>query len=91
MIKMVSGAPLSVDLNASFILHENYQAGLLTRNFNTYGLFMQALFKDTFRIGYVFEVPTGSSAAANISTHEICISYRISTLIYHSKSSVFSF
>ncbi|NOS91418.1 MAG: type IX secretion system membrane protein PorP/SprF [Cyclobacteriaceae bacterium] len=91
MIKMVSGAPLSMDLNASFILHENYQAGLLTRNFNTYGLFMQGLFKDSIRIGYVFEVPTGSAVGANFSTHEICIGYRISAFTYHSKSGVFGF
>ena len=91
MIKMVSGAPLSMDLNASFILHENYQAGLLTRNFNTYGLFLQALFKDTFRIGYVFEVPTGSSVAANFSTHEICIGYRLNAFSFHRNTSIFSF
>lgn len=91
MIKMVSGAPLSMDLNASFILHENYQAGLLTRNFNTYGLFLQALFKDTFRIGYVFEVPTGSSVAANFSTHEICIGYRLNAFSFHRNSGVLGF
>jgi type IX secretion system PorP/SprF family membrane protein len=91
LIKIVSGAPLSVDLNASVILHENYQAGLLTRNLTTYGLFVQALFKDTIRIGYVFEVPTGSSVGANFSTHEICIGYRLSALPFHRNTSIYSF
>lgn len=59
LLKMVSAAPLSVDLNASLILYENYQAGLLTRNFNSYGIFLQTLLKDKFRVGYVFEMPTG--------------------------------
>lgn len=91
LIKMVSGAPLSIDLNASVILHENYQAGLLTRNFTTYGLFVQALFKDTIRVSYVFEVPTGSSVGANFSTHEICIGYRLSAFTFHRNSGVLGF
>lgn len=91
LVKLVSGAPASVDLNASFIFFENYQAGLLTRNFNTYGLFMQALIKDSFRLGYVFEMPTGSSVGSNFSTHEITLGFRLNALSFHSNQSVFSF
>lgn len=91
LVKLVSGAPASVDLNASFIFFENYQAGLLTRNFNTYGLFMQALIKDSFRLGYVFEMPTGSSVGSNFSTHEITLGFRLNALSFHSNQSVLSF
>ncbi|MBY0435395.1 MAG: type IX secretion system membrane protein PorP/SprF [Cyclobacteriaceae bacterium] len=91
LLKLVSGAPASVDLNASFILHENYQAGLLTRNFNTYGLFLQGIFKDSFRLGYVFEVPTGSSVGTNFSTHEITLGFRMNVLKFHQNNSVMSF
>lgn len=90
LVKYVSGAPASVDLNASFIIHENYQAGVLTRNFNTYGLFVQALIKD-FRFGYVFEVPTGESVGTNFTTHEVTLGIRMNVLQFHDKNSVLSF
>ncbi len=89
LIKLVSGAPASVDLNASFILHENYQAGLLTRNFKTYGIFVQALVKDSFRLGYVYEVPASSTSSLNFSTHEVTLGFRMNALKFHKNSSGF--
>lgn len=91
LLKMVSAAPASIDLNASLVLYENYQAGLLTRNFNSYGIFLQALLKDTFRVGYVFEMPTGSSVGTNFTTHEITLGFRMDVLSFHRNSSVLSF
>lgn len=91
LVKLVSGAPASMDLNASLIIHENYQAGVLTRNFNTYGLFLQALVKDSFRLGYTFEVPTGSSVGANFTSHEITLGFRLNALSFHSNTGVLSF
>lgn len=90
LVKYVSGAPVSTDVNAAFIIHDRYQAGLLTRNFNTYGLFLQALIKD-FRFGYVFEVPTGESVGTNFTTHEITVGLRINVLQHHDKNSIVSF
>ncbi len=91
LLKWVDGAPLSVDLNASLIIHENYQAGVLTRNFNTYGIFVQALLKDSFRLGYTFEVPTGSSVGSNFTSHEITLGFRMNVLSFHANSGVLSF
>jgi type IX secretion system PorP/SprF family membrane protein len=91
LLKFVSGAPASVDLNASFIINEKYQAGLLTRSFNTYGLFLQALWKDSFRFGYTFEVPTGSSVGTNFTSHEITIGYRLNALGFHRNNGVLSY
>lgn len=91
LVKMVSGAPLSIDLNASLILYENYQAGILTRNFNTYGLFLQGIFKNTLRLGYVFEVPTGQSVGANFTTHEVTVGFNMNWLSYHDNNSAISF
>ncbi len=91
LAKLVSGAPASMDINASLIIHENYQAGVLTRNFNTYGIFLQALLKDSFRLGYTFEVPTGSSVGANFTSHEITLGFRMNALSFHKNSGVLSF
>jgi type IX secretion system PorP/SprF family membrane protein len=91
LAKLVSGAPASMDINASLIIHENYQAGILTRNFNTYGIFLQALIKDSFRLGYTFEVPTGSSVGSNFTSHEITLGLRLNALSFHKNSGVISF
>jgi type IX secretion system PorP/SprF family membrane protein len=91
LVKYVSGAPASIDLNASLIIHENYQAGVLTRNFNTYGIFLQALLKDSFRLGYTFEVPTGSSVGSNFTSHEITLGLRLNALSFHKNNGVLSF
>lgn len=91
LVKKASNAPVSVDLNAALIFFENYQGGILTRDFNTYGLFVQALFSNVFRFGYVFEVPTGASVGANFTTHEITIGVRVDALPGHSNMSIFSF
>lgn len=91
LVKLVSGAPASLDLNASLIINENYQAGVLTRNFNTYGLFMQGIFKNSIRLGYVFEVPTGKSVGANYTTHEITLGFHMNVFTFHKNSSAISF
>lgn len=91
LAKLVSGAPASLDLNASVIIDGNYQAGVLTRNFNTYGVFLQAVIKNSLRLGYTFEVPTGSSVGVNFSTHEITLGFRMNLFTFHDNSSAISF
>jgi type IX secretion system PorP/SprF family membrane protein len=86
LLKKVPGAPLSVDVNAAAILHENYSIGLLTRNFNTYGFMMQALIKNSFRLGYAFEVPTGKSVGTVYSTNEITLGFCIGVRTFHNSS-----
>ncbi|HMJ70310.1 MAG TPA: type IX secretion system membrane protein PorP/SprF [Cyclobacteriaceae bacterium] len=86
LLKWVKGAPLSMDLNASLLIKNNYQVGLLTRNFSTFGLLTQALIKDMFVVGYVFELPTGPAADVNFSTHEIMMGLRLSVLKFHERS-----
>lgn len=91
LTKVVSGAPISVDINTAFILHEKYTAGILTRNFSTYGIFLQALLKDSFRFGYTFEIPTNKSIGTNFSTHEITLGFRMNVMRFHTFSGVTSF
>lgn len=90
LVKYVSGASVSTDVNATFIFHNRYQAGLLTRSFNTYGFLLQAVVRD-FRLGYVFEVPTSESVGTNFITHEITLGLRINALEHHDKNSIVSF
>jgi type IX secretion system PorP/SprF family membrane protein len=86
LFKKVPGAPLSVDVNAAVILRENYSIGVLTRNFNTYGFMLQALIKNSFRLGYAFEVPTGKSVGTVYSTNEITLGFCMRALKFHNNS-----
>jgi type IX secretion system PorP/SprF family membrane protein len=85
LLKWVKGAPLSVDLNASLLINNYYQVGLLTRNFNTFGFLGQALIKDIFLMGYVFELPTGGATDLDFTTHEIMMGVRLRVLSFHER------
>ncbi|MEO1053032.1 MAG: type IX secretion system membrane protein PorP/SprF [Bacteroidota bacterium] len=73
LLRAVDGAPASVDYNVNFIVNRKYTIGLLTRNFDSYGLLMQFQLDEAYRFGYVFELPTGSSVGTNFTTHEITL------------------
>ena len=86
LLKSVKGSPLSTDLNFNINIDQLYSAGVFTRNFNTYGIQLQALLKDQFRLGYTFEIPTASSVGAQFNTHEILLGIRMSVLSFHERS-----
>jgi type IX secretion system PorP/SprF family membrane protein len=90
LIKLVEGAPASLDLNAAIIFNQNYQAGILTRNFNTYGISLMGIFS-SFRFGYVMEVPTEKSVGTNFSTHELTVGFRTKIFSFQNIHSVASF
>ncbi|MEQ8425877.1 MAG: type IX secretion system membrane protein PorP/SprF, partial [Cyclobacteriaceae bacterium] len=86
LLKSVKGSPLSTDLNFNLNIDQIYTAGVFTRNFNTYGLQLQALLKEQFRLGYTFEVPTANSVGTQFNTHEIMLGIRMSVLGFHDRS-----
>lgn len=85
LIKATSGAPASVDLNATLVIDQSYTVGILTRNFNTYGLLAQAWFRD-LRVGYVFEVPTNQSVGQRFTSHDIALTYTLPFMAHHDRS-----
>ncbi len=86
LLKSVKGSPLSTDLNFNLNIDQLYSAGIFTRNFNTYGIQLQALLKEQFRLGYTFELPTASSVGTQFNTHEIMLGIRMSVLSFHERS-----
>ena len=75
LLKYVDGQPLSVDLNAQFLLARVVWAGMTLRNFNTVGINAQVQISDSFKIGYGFELPTNSLLSSNYGTHEFMVSF----------------
>jgi type IX secretion system PorP/SprF family membrane protein len=91
LLKKVNGSPLSVDVNVALVLNEKVMVGALTRNLNTYGVFLMATIKDFFRFGYVFEVPTSQSVGTNFTTNEIMLGIRMDVFRYHKNPGVMGF
>jgi len=87
LLRATGGAPASVDLNATFNFQELYSAGLFTRNFKTYGLLVQAVFK-SMRLGYILELPSGSDSGLNFTSHEITLGFSMPVLSFHDRSMI---
>ena len=85
LLKGTAGAPASVDLNANLMIDQSYLVGILTRNFNTYGLLVQAWLKD-IRVGYVFEVPTNKSVGQQFTSHDIALTYKLPFMPHHDRT-----
>jgi type IX secretion system PorP/SprF family membrane protein len=84
LLRATQGA-FSYDLNFNLNLEENYTVGLLTRNLNTFGLLVQMNIND-YRIGYVFEVPTGASVGARYTSHEISLALSLAAFGFHERA-----
>lgn len=74
LIKIVEGQPISVDLNASFLLLESLWVGATIRNFNAVGINSQFEINDMFRLGYSFEYPLNAVGTSTFGTHELMFS-----------------
>ena len=75
LLRRVEGAPLSLDINANFLLREKIWFGALYRWGNSFGLMGQYQVNDQFRVGYAFDLTTTRMGAYNAGTHEIMLNY----------------
>lgn len=75
MLRVVQGAPLSLDLNASFLLRDKVWFGALYRLSSGLGFMAQYRFTDQLIAGYAFDLTTTRIGAYNAGTHEVMISY----------------
>lgn len=66
---------VSVDLNVSILFHEIVWAGVIVRNFNTYGVIAELQISDRLRIGYSFELPSTKLISNQVGTHEIMLGF----------------
>ena len=73
--RVVEGAPLSLDLNANFLLRERIWFGAMYRVGSAFGVMAQFQFNEQFRAGYAFDATTTRIGAYNAGTHEIMVSY----------------
>lgn len=75
MVRAVEGAPLSVDINANFLLRERIWLGAMYRVGTAFGVMAQFQLTDQFRAGYAFDATTTKIGAYNAGTHELMIGF----------------
>lgn len=90
LFRAVSGSPLSTDINFQVNIDERYAAGVLTRNFNTYGFLAQMKINE-LRFGYVFEMPTNNSVGTRFTSHEITLGLNLSVFNFHDLAQISDF
>ncbi|MCB0494657.1 MAG: type IX secretion system membrane protein PorP/SprF [Cyclobacteriaceae bacterium] len=71
----IANNKVSVDLNATVLIKELIWAGILIRNFNSYGALAQMQVSDRLRIGYSFELPSTKLITNQWGTHEIMVGF----------------
>jgi len=75
LTKITQASPLSLDLNANFLLREKLWLGILYRINDSFGAMVQYQFSPQFGVGYAFDMTTNEMRNYNSGTHEIMISY----------------
>jgi len=71
----VANSKVSVDLNPTLLVKELVWAGILIRNFNSYGVVTQLQVSDRLRVGYSFEMPSTKLVSDQWGTHEIMVGF----------------
>jgi type IX secretion system PorP/SprF family membrane protein len=74
LLRVVEGGPTALDTNVSVLFLETLWAGVSIRNFQALSLNAQLEIKNSFRIGYGFELPTNSLYGTAKGTHELMLS-----------------
>jgi len=75
LLRAVEGAPLSLDVNANFLLRDRVWFGAMYRYGNAFGVMAQYQVNEQLKLGYAFDMTTTKLGAYNAGTHEIMIGY----------------
>lgn len=77
LAKVVSGAPLSIDLSANFLFFEKFRAGLAWRWDDSISALLGFNLSPALQLGYAYDLTTSNYNVANSGTHEIMLQYQI--------------
>ncbi len=78
--RYVKGSPVVGDVNANFLLKDKYWLGAMVRTSGEYGFNMQFIINKKLRLGYAIDFDTSKIRSYNDGTHEIMISYELSSV-----------
>ena len=66
---------VSLDINASVLINELIWAGIIIRDFNTFGVITELQISDRLRIGYSLELPGNNLITNQFGTHELMVGF----------------
>lgn len=75
LAKYVHNAPISVDLNGTFLFYERLWLGGMYRMGDSFGGLVQMQVTNQLKIGYSYDLPISKLGAYNNGTHEIMVSF----------------
>jgi len=73
MIKMVEGAPISIDLNASLFINELFEIGLSWREGDSIDALIGVQASPSIRVGYAYDYTLTNLSDFNSGSHEIML------------------
>ena len=75
-----TGAPVELDLTASFLIKEKFWLGAMYRTGDSFGFIAQWIFNNKLRIGYAYDFTTTNLQNHHHGSHEIMVSYELKFL-----------
>lgn len=75
LTKFVMNAPVSFDLNGTFLFYDRLWLGAMWRLGDSFGGLFQLQITNQIKIGYSYDLPINELGAYNNGTHEIMVSY----------------
>jgi type IX secretion system PorP/SprF family membrane protein len=80
LTKATWGAPVEFDLTANFLLRDKVWLGAMYRTGDSFGFIAQWIFDNQLRVGYSIDFTTTRLQHYHNGTHELMISYELSSL-----------
>jgi type IX secretion system PorP/SprF family membrane protein len=71
------GAPVQLDLTASFLIKEKFWLGAMYRTGDSFGFIAQWIIDKKMRIGYAYDYTTSNLQNFHSGSHEIMVSYEL--------------
>lgn len=86
MVKMVQGAPVSIDLNASLFINEFFEVGLSYRDGDSLDVLLGVQATPKVRIGYAYDYTLTNLGDYNSGSHELMLLFDLDFAKKHIKS-----
>jgi type IX secretion system PorP/SprF family membrane protein len=86
MVKMVKGAPISLDLNASLFINERFEVGLSWREGDSIDAILGLQVTPDVRIGYAYDHTLTNLGNYNSGSHELMLLFDLDFAKKHIKS-----
>ena len=75
--KIVSGAPLSLDVSANFLFNDKFRVGAAWRWDDSISAMLGFQINESLQIGYAYDLTTSNYSNYNSGTHEVMLRYEI--------------